>query len=429
MLPGKRLYPLDDQTFFAVFAVLSGIGGMLIVGWGPIWFGTDLPGTPFGKAALARVFGAMLVAVGCWAASLSQMEDPELRRKGLLWFAAGHFFVLLVVISQRVAIWGPGLANYVEGSLSVAIMLFLLLWARGYKQSVGKTRQGFLKARLGGIEPLRSRYERQIREAGAQEERNRLARDLHDSIKQQIFVIQTAAATAQTRFDSDHTGAESALDQIRSSARDAMTEMEAMMDQLRSVPLENAGLIEALKKQCEALGHRTGAQVEFKPDDLPPNETLAPGSHQAILRVAQEALANIGRHARANHVTVSLDSLTESLELRVQDDGTGFDPFLGRRGMGIANMQARADEFGGQFDIISSPGGGTTVTFSIPHDEIPVRNRRRTYLYGAALAVSLFIAVWTRSPAWIIMIVMCANELARNIRDWSRAQRYAKASA
>jgi len=158
-----------------------------------------------------------------------------------------------------------------------------------------------------------------------------------------------------------------ALDQIRSSAREAMTEMEAMMDQMRSVPLENASLVEALKKQYEALGHRTGAQVEFRLGDLPPNETLLPGSQQAILRVAQEALANIGRHARANNVTVSLGSFIDRLELRIQDDGAGFDQLQARRGAGITNMRARAEEFGGNFNVTSGPGSGTTVVLSIPY--------------------------------------------------------------
>ena len=181
------------------------------------------------------------------------------------------------VASQSIALWGAAQKGDISDVFFAAIFVIVSLLFPGGKRSVRNERS-------------RDRYEQQIRDAGAQQERNRLARDLHDSIKQQIFVIQTAAATAQTRFDNDRDGAASAIDQIRSSARDAMTEMEAMMDQLRSIPLENASLIEALKKQCDALGHRTGAKVEFKLDDLPPSQTFAPGAHQAIFRVAQEAL-------------------------------------------------------------------------------------------------------------------------------------------
>jgi signal transduction histidine kinase len=261
------------------------------------------------------------------------------------------------------------------------------------------------------VEPRVSRYERQIRAAGAQEERNRLARDLHDSIKQQIFVIQTAAATAQARFESDRMGAAVAIGTIRDSAREAMTEMEVMMDQLRSVALENAGLVEALKKLCEALGHRTGARVNFQLGKLPPNESMLPGSHQAILRVAQEALANIGRHARAGSVTVSLGSVSDRVELRVQDDGAGFDPMQGPRGMGIANMRTRAEEFGGHFGVAGSPGAGTVVTFSIPR--VPGKSRKFLYSYGLALLALLLIWVISGSLLWSLPTLVCVIQFIR----------------
>jgi signal transduction histidine kinase len=333
-----------------------------------------------------------------------------------LWFAAAHIVVLVVLRTQQVA---------TDNATLFAIFTLGFLMFPGGKSS----RRDSLYGRPGGAEQLRSRYEQQIREAGAQTERNRLARELHDSIKQQIFVIQTAAATAQTRFETDRTGAESALDQIRSSAREAMTEMEAMMDQLRAVPLDNAGLVDALKKQCEALGHRTGAHVEFTLGELPPNETLAPGSHQAILRVAQESLANIARHARASNVTVSLHALNDRLTLRVHDDGTGFDPFQSRRGMRITNMRERAEEFGGQFDLTSSQGNGTTVTLTLPHDEIPTGYRKRTFWYGAGLVALLVFALRFHNSYGMALGIMCALELVRGAADWLRARRYTEAKA
>ena len=176
-------------------------------------------------------------------------------------------------------------------------------------------------------------------------------RDLHGSIKQQLFVIQTAAATVQARFERGPEGAKTALEQVRSSAREAMAWMEAMLDQLRAAPLGNAGLVEAVKKQCEALGFRTGARVEFKLGTLPPGEALAPGAQQAILRVAQEALANVGRHAHARNVTVALDATGHRFELWVRDDGSGFDQNQASGGMGIANMHARAEEFDGTLEV------------------------------------------------------------------------------
>jgi signal transduction histidine kinase len=173
------------------------------------------------------------------------------------------------------------------------------------------------------------------------------------------------------------------------------------------LPLENAGLIEALKKQCEALGFRTGAKIDLKVGVLPPNESLPPGAQQAIFRVAQEALANVARHARAKNVSVSLDSnggragsgpAGNCLELKVEDDGIGFKPDS-RRGMGTANMQARAEEFEGKFDQVSRPGSGTSVRFSVPL----AHRRSNSHLlpivcWGAMLALSFF--VMSRDPEY-----------------------------
>jgi signal transduction histidine kinase len=429
-------YTKDNRIFLRAYAALTGVGGILITGWGAMWFATDLPGLRFGMSALVRVFGSALLATACWAAMLSQIDDPELRRKGLRWFAAGHFGILLILHLQCIAIWPPEIASKIEGVILPEFAVVLLLLIHGESYFMDDT--GNPAVPITGAdspEPLRSRYERQIRQAGAQEERNRLARDIHDSIKQQIFVIQTAAATAQERFDGDHAGAALALDQIRSSAREAMTELEVMMDQLRSVPLENTGLVEALRKQCEALGHRTGARVEFRLADLPLNDALAPGAHQAILRVAQEACANIGRHARARNVTVSFGSLGDCAELRIQDDGIGFDPRSGRHGMGVANMRTRAEEFGGKFDLISSAGGGTTVTFSVPLSARMSAPYRKELIQQALLFAAMLgaVAVFTppgrqRTFAFVAWGVAGALRIVLRTRARRRI-RYGKATA
>jgi len=359
---------VDTRIVLRVYSVLTGLGGFVIAAWGQIWLGNDLDGVRWGKAALIRVFGSILIGGACCAWGLASIPAPAERRSGLLWFAIGHAVVGLVVLSQRMAIWGPGTGDLAAQVLvAMAASLFFLWYMAGQEFPPGRLTTLFGSRSASAPENLHSRYERQIREAAAQEERNRLARELHDSIKQQIFVIQTAAATVQARFEGDAAGARQALEQVRASAHDAMLEMEVMLDQLRAEPLENAGLVAALKKQCEAMGFRSGAPVDFRVGELPASETLRPGAQQAILRVAQEALANIARHARAAHVWVSLAKTPDGVELMIRDDGTGFDPNQVRRGMGTANMHARADEFGGSFELLSRPGEGTSVRFAIPY--------------------------------------------------------------
>ena len=405
--------------------VLVCLAGSLLLIWGPLWF-ADPATDGLGKPALIRVMGSIVIAAGSCAFGFAAIDHPLVRRRALFWFAVAHTVVWLIAFPQRIEILGPGLAMGLVYLLAGLALILFYLW----DPEAASTPRNTVISLFGGApadstDRLRSEYEHQIREAAKQEERNRLARDLHDSIKQEIFVIQTSAATVQARFDGDPAGARQALDQVRASARQAMTEMEVMLDQLRAVPLENASLIEALKQHCEALGFRTGARVELKFGNLPPSETLPPGGHEVILRVAQEALANIGRHARASNVLVSLDSSQGHVELRIRDHGAGFDPNQSRRGHGIENMRTRANEFGGQFELASRPGGGTTVTFSIPHATLVEPGVYRRKVIGSAVVllglILLLLFSWTRRYAEAVISVMAMSWVLRFAIAYRRA--------
>jgi signal transduction histidine kinase len=419
----RRPEAIDPRVVFWVYAALAWLFGLVLIGWGPMWLGAN-----FSKAGLIRLLGSIVIAAGCCAAALAAVGDPRARRRGLFWFAAGHTAVWLVGLTQHTALSGLGLAEGANQSVWVAVALVY----RGLTAEGEFAGGDFISVVSGPAKRLRSQYEQQIRQAAVQEERNRLARDLHDSIKQQLFVIQTAAATAQARADGDPAGASEALGQVRSSTREAMIEMEVMMDQLRSGPLENAGLIEALKQHCEALGFRTGARVEFHLEgDLPPSEALPPGAQEAILRVAQEALANVGRHARARNVQVSLYSAPGRVELQIKDDGTGFDPNQSPRGMGVANMRARAGEIGAEFELASQPGGGTFVRFSLPYTtaEAPREYLRRALWAGALLvAITVYAVLIKQQYAMTVLLALFAIQLIRNAAAYGRARRRSEAT-
>ena len=216
------------------------------------------------------------------------------------------------------------------------------------------------------LREIRESWLEQVGEAAVQEERNRLARDLHDSIKQQLFSIQLGTAAAQARWDHDPEGARKALADVRRCAHAAMVEMQAMLHQLRPQALASVGLVEALREQCEAAGYRTGAEVLFEPREIPSDERLLPGAQEAIFRVAQEALGNVARHARADHVRVQLGMDSEEAILRVWDDGQGFARSDGNPGMGLKSMEERVRELRGQLTVESVPGQGTTVEARIP---------------------------------------------------------------
>lgn len=421
-LMARRPAAIDTGLLLRAYAGAAVTVGGFITLWGPMFLATGAADQPFGRAALVRVFGAIVWAAGLTAGGLACIDDPDERRRALAWFTAAHLIVWFFVFVQGYAVWGGGLPTQVSWLLLATTMVLATADPGAIPALIWRT------DRRAGTRRLRSQYERQIGAAARQEERNRLARDLHDSIKQQLFVIQTAAATVETRFDGDRGGARQALDQVRSSAREALTEMDVMLDQLRAAPLTNAGLVEALKKACEALGFRTGAEVDFRLGRLPAAEAFLPGSQEAILRIAQEALANVGRHARARHVTVSLAADGDALApliLTVQDDGVGFEGEEPRSGMGLANMKTRAEEVDGVLRVTGKPGEGTQVMFAAPFLVESGRPRLlRLVVWTAVMTVAFSLrANWSIAIGAVAAVAVIRNALALSASRRRRAVR------
>jgi signal transduction histidine kinase len=348
-----------------------------------------------------RLFGAVLLTLGLVAWMARKLDRPEDQRSIGLAFFIGGLALLLVALIQQIVIWKTA-----SGWITVSVIA-AFLFSFGYSLFVELGLTGYRPlAQSQDPEKLRQQWVRQLSEAAAQQERNRLARDLHDSIKQQLFSINVSAAAIQERWTSDSTGARQALDNVRSSAQEAMIEMEAMLQQLRPAPLENVGLVEALRKQTEALQYRTGACVTAEFSDLPENDTLLPGTQEAIFRIAQEALNNIARHARAKNVHLRLyqqcDGENPVLWLRIQDDGSGFNTTQPGTGMGLTNINARAAEIGGRLHIESAPGEGTNLVVRIPISSPDVnKTRRKSYVFQAyTFTVIIIICIlgdWAKS--------------------------------
>jgi signal transduction histidine kinase len=421
MSPTPRPEAIDSRLVFLVYSCVTLSAGIIVYMW-PLIFWMK-PDATFGFA-YDRVTAAVVAAFGSLAASFAAIEDPVARRRALLGFANAHLLLGVMLVLQWIALLSPVMPAIVGWAPLILglVLLYLAITGPGADftralpaLAVDRTRAGvrmFAVRNKAGIANLRSQYEQQIRQAAKQEERARLARDLHDAVKQQLFAIQTAAATAQARFDSDPEGAKAAVDQVRGAARDAMTEMEAMLDQLQAVPIENAGLVEFVRRQCDALGFRTGAVVQFETGLLPDNLALDPGARQALARVAQEALSNVARHARARHVHVTLGLAEGRLALTVKDDGSGFEPSGKRRGMGLANIATRAAEVGGTFEVVSVPGGGTMARFSVPCYETasprPYVNRAAVWFVVLIVILALTESRGANADPWAIPIVLIA---------------------
>lgn len=426
---------IDSKSVFRLYVAVVGPVGVFVALWGSAWLGGSLNGQPLGIASLTRMTGAAIVAAAIWAYTASTIANPIDRRRNLGWFVVAHLMLLLMAWPQVFAVWGDALPR-------PAWWLFNGLLAATVYLLGGFVRHGGDAAPLGvymglfGTPPpaastlLRADHEDQMREAGAQEERNRLARDLHDSVKQQIFAIQAAAATAERRLESDANGAHAAIAQIRDAARESMAEMDAMLDQLRVAAVENAGLVEALKKQCEALEFRTGAKVSWTSGPLPPNQALPPGAHQALLRIAQEALSNVARHARAQHVAVSLRTIGDQLVLRVEDDGQGYVPNTVQRGLGLDNIRDRAAAVGGNVELTSDAGHGTVVVASVPFAADDPRAYFRKAMYGlAAACVVGGLASQRGGLSMLPLAVPMVFDTGRYLVAWRRARRLQAAAA
>jgi signal transduction histidine kinase len=214
-------------------------------------------------------------------------------------------------------------------------------------------------------------YERS-RELSIVEERNRIARELHDSMTQKLFSLRLTAEAAATVVGVDAAAASEHLDTVRRLAAEATDELRAIMVGLRPADLAGDGLGPALRKQAELLDRAHGAQVSFRGITVP---RLSPAREDAVYRIAQEAVHNALRHGSPAHVRVELSTADGSIVLAVTDDGTGFDADVAptaeanaRRRLGIASMRERAQAAGGRIVVSSRRGAGTTVRLEVPVD-------------------------------------------------------------
>jgi NarL family two-component system sensor histidine kinase LiaS len=201
-------------------------------------------------------------------------------------------------------------------------------------------------------------------ELAALEERNRLARDLHDAAKQQLFatLMQINAARALLRQDVE--AADEKLAHAEQIGRAAQKELSLLIHELRPVALHQQTLPDALEAYAEEWSRQSGIGLHYTSDVSTP---LAPAVEQALFRVAQEALANVLRHSDATHVDIALNHEQAAVTLTIADNGRGFDPDnLPRRGIGLHSMRERLAAIDGTLTIDSTPGRGTCIAAQVP---------------------------------------------------------------
>ncbi len=244
-------------------------------------------------------------------------------------------------------------------------MAFTYLRRRSLEDTQIRIARAFADQAALAIENARLRA--RVEETAVEAERTRLARDLHDGVTQSLFAASLKAEALADMLD-DREKALSAVEELRRLTRGSLAGMRTMLLEMRADALQRTPLPELLRHLVEASASRIGADVRLNVEGR--RRQLPPDAHTALYRIAQEALNNVARHAKAGQVWVDLRLSEEAVRLQVGDDGRGFDPGVEASGhFGLQNMRERAEAIGGGFGIVSGAGHGTVITVEWPLEE------------------------------------------------------------
>ena len=206
----------------------------------------------------------------------------------------------------------------------------------------------------------------QNRELAIEQERHRLARELHDSVTQSLYSIGLAAQACQRLLgqNSDHRLSEP-MKHIQSLSKTALTEMREQLHNLRPTTLADKGLAEVLRQYCQGLSERHELEIEFVADL---ERALLMYQQESLYYIAREALWNVVKHSEATHVKITLMEEKDQILLSIMDEGTGFDPLIFEQAetIGLRNMKERARLLGGVLELQPKPGRGTWIVVRVP---------------------------------------------------------------
>ena len=209
---------------------------------------------------------------------------------------------------------------------------------------------------------------KQAQQLAVVEERNRLARELHDSVTQALYGITLHAEAAYRQLEAQRPDlANEQLSELRSTAQEALREMRLLIFELRPSVVEMQGLVPALRARLEAVEERAGLRVEMNLDE---HLDLSDRVQDGLYRIAQEALNNALKHAKANQIILNLSGTLSKVTLEIFADGLGFKPdeAIEGGGLGLDGIIERAELLRGELTIDSWPGKGTTIRIEVPNE-------------------------------------------------------------
>ena len=354
---------------------------------------------------LERILGRRFVALGLGLDVLFQslLSAPSFFERRLWWpiepgltspaaqrfietpSVEPFFFLLIPLVllawgyGRRGAVWGSTWATILHlgtgcwalqrdilapGFFMRALMRISLLYLVPLIVSILAQRERRRQAKLEAAHQRLRRHMATVEQLAVSHERNRLARDLHDTLAHSLTALTVQLEALRTLLVHDPAAAQDKLDEISALARQGLEESRKAIQALRTDPLKTVGLVGALRGTIRAFQVRTGVQANFsvagRELDLTDEEA------QALFRIAEEALINVERHAAAQQVTVRLAFGNDRIDLVIQDDGVGFDPAtVDPDHYGVTGMRERAAMIGATLKVSSRPGGGTRIWCSL----------------------------------------------------------------
>jgi signal transduction histidine kinase len=313
------------------------------------------------------------------------LSEPLIRQLTEAPLTEPFFFLLIPLVllawgyGRRGAVWGSTWATILHlgtGCWALqqdilarpffagALMRIALLYLVPLIVSILAQRERRQHAELEAAHQRLRRHAATVEQLAVSHERNRLARELHDTLAHSLAALSVQLEALRTLLTHDPAAAQDALNGVTTLARNGLEESRQAIQALRTDPLKTLGLVGALRSTLRAFQARTGVQADLS---VAGNELdLTDEEAQALFRIADEALINVERHATAQKVTVRLAFGNDRIDLVIRDDGVGFDPAaVDPDRYGLTGIQERAAMIGAALKVHSRPGGGARIWCSL----------------------------------------------------------------
>lgn len=332
-----------------------------------------------------------MVKFSAWAAVAASflvvailLLDDQLNFWKLLaanWFGVPVVVLLLLVVLVIGALFGYICGNLLKKRLE-ALVQSILLFERGNfghraeileQDEIGIMADHLnqmaerVEKQVASLQKLtteRAEWREQLKKTAVTEERQRLARELHDAVSQQLFAISMMTSAVEENLDGADERVRKQIAAVAKMAGDAQSEMRALLLHLRPATLEGKGLKEGVEELLAELEAKQPVTIRWEVADLP---ELPKGIEDHLFRIVQEALSNVFRHSQATSVAVRLGVVNRQIYLRIFDNGIGFDMARPKASSyGLQSIQERVNEIGGVAEIISFPDKGTQIEVKVP---------------------------------------------------------------